>query len=35
MTSTALADMNDNSATIKVTGEDTSGATITEKFNCY
>lgn len=32
MTSTAVADMNDNSATIKVTGEDSSGATITESL---
>ena len=32
MTSTAVADMNDNNAVIKVTGEDTSGATITESL---
>ena len=30
MTSTAVADMNDNNAVIKVTGEDSTGATITE-----
>jgi len=32
LTSTAVADMNDNSAVIKVTGEDTTGATITESL---
>ncbi|MDA9657549.1 flagellin, partial [Alphaproteobacteria bacterium] len=32
MTSTAVADMNDNNAVIKVTGEDSTGATITESL---
>jgi flagellin len=32
LTSTAVADMDDNNAVIKVTGEDTTGATITEEI---